>query len=122
DPEGKMRWFSTLQDMTEQKNSEEKIRRLNRVYATLSRINTLIVRVRDRQELFEEACRIAVEQGGFGIAWIGKLDPLTLDITPCAWAGVDSDLVASLTLSSRSDIPQGEGLAGRAVREKKAAF
>src|SRR6185369_5713381 len=42
--------------------------------------------------------------------------------TPCAWAGVDSDLVASLTLSSRSDIPQGEGLAGRAVREKKAAF
>ena len=87
DADGKMRWFSTLQDVTDQKDAEEKIRRLNRVHATLSGINTLIVRVRDRQELFDEACRIAVEHGGFGIAWIGKFDPLTRDITPGAWAG-----------------------------------
>ena len=37
----------------------------------LSGINTLIVRVRDRDELFSEACRIAVEQGGFRMALIG---------------------------------------------------
>src|SRR6267142_4241942 len=38
------RWFSTLQDVTDQKQAENKIRRLNRVYAVLSGINALIVR------------------------------------------------------------------------------
>src|SRR5258706_290097 len=72
DPDGRLRWFSTIQEVTEQKQAEERIRRLNRVFAVLSGINTLIVRVRDRQELFDEACRIAVEDGNFGIAWIGE--------------------------------------------------
>src|SRR6185295_6028743 len=42
---------------------EEKIVRLSRIQAVMSGINTVIVRVRDRQELFNEACRIAVEDG-----------------------------------------------------------
>src|SRR5207244_9760358 len=47
----------------EQKRAEDKIRRLNRVYAVLSGINTLIVRARDRDELFRESCTIAVGAG-----------------------------------------------------------
>src|SRR5256885_8267646 len=47
------------------RSAEEKIHRLTRVYAVLSGINALIVRVRDRDELFREACRIAVEAGQF---------------------------------------------------------
>ena len=58
------------EDITEQKRAEIKIKRLNRVYAVLSGINTLIVRVRDRDELFREACRIAVESGQFPLAWV----------------------------------------------------
>jgi len=40
------------------------IARLNRIYAVLSGINSTIVRVRSREELFREACRIAVSAGG----------------------------------------------------------
>jgi len=76
------------EDITARKEADGKIKRLNRVYAVLSGINTLIVRVRDRDELFREACRIAVEDGNFGIAWIGSFDPATLDVTPVAWAGM----------------------------------
>jgi diguanylate cyclase (GGDEF)-like protein/PAS domain S-box-containing protein len=47
---------------------------LNRVYAMLSSINSLIVRARSRDELFKEACRIAVEVGGFRGAMVGILD------------------------------------------------
>src|SRR3984885_9971541 len=43
------------EDITEQKRSELKIKRLNRVYAVLSGINSLIVRVQDRDLLFKEA-------------------------------------------------------------------
>ena len=106
------------EDITEQKQAEIRIRGLNRVYAVLSGINTLIVRVRDRQELFEEACRIAVEDGKFGMAWIGEFDRTTLEVTPIAWKGMD-ERVASPKASARGDIPEGQGMVGRAIRGKK---
>lgn len=46
-------------DITERKDAEERIQQLNRVYAVLSGINSLIVRVLDRRQLLEEACRLA---------------------------------------------------------------
>ena len=76
--------------MAERAAAEEKVRRLNRVYALLSGVNTLIVRVRSREELFTEACRIAVEHGSFVIAWIGRLDDQHASIVPVAWAGTDA--------------------------------
>jgi diguanylate cyclase (GGDEF)-like protein/PAS domain S-box-containing protein len=74
DADGKRRWFNTLQDITDHKQSEDRIRRLNRLYAVLSGINTLIVRVRERGELFRDVCRIAVELGAFQLAWIELSD------------------------------------------------
>lgn len=116
--DGTQRWFNTIQDITEQKQAETKIARLNRVYAVLSGINSVIVRVRDRQELFEEACRISVEVGNFGMAWIGEFDRTTLEVTPIAWKGMDVRSVF-VKASARGDIPEGQGMVGRAIREKK---
>ena len=57
------RWtiVTMVRDITARKQAENRIRRLNRVYAVLSGINALIVRVGERDALFREACRIAVE-------------------------------------------------------------
>ncbi len=121
EPGGRQRWFSTIQDVTEQKQAEEKIRRLNRVHAVLSGINTLIVRVRDRQELFDGVCRIAVEDGNFGMAWIGEFDRTTLEVTPVAWKGMDES-AASMKASARGDILEGQGMVGRAIRGKKSVI
>lgn len=71
---GKRRWFHTLQDVTDQTLAEEKIKRLNRVYAVLSGISSAIIRINDRTPLFREACRICVEQGQFRGAWIGTVE------------------------------------------------
>ena len=108
-------------DITERKRQEQKIARLTRIQAVLSGINSAIVRIRDRQELFEEACRIAVEHGNFGAAWIGEYDPDTGDVKPIAWKGMD-DGAALMKASGRSDIPEGQGMVGRAIREKKPAI
>jgi diguanylate cyclase (GGDEF)-like protein len=69
---------------------QRRIERLNRTLSTLSAVNALIVRAQDRQELLEEACRIAVETGGFGYAAVALLDRATSQVLPVAAAGEGS--------------------------------
>jgi diguanylate cyclase (GGDEF)-like protein len=49
---------------------QRRVERLNRTLSVLSAVNALIARLPERQTLLEEACRIAVEKGGFGFAEI----------------------------------------------------
>ena len=119
DPGSAERWFCTLQDITDQKRAEERIKRLNRVYAMLSGINTLIVRVRQREELYREACRMAVEAGQFRMAWIGVVDQQSGLVKPVASAGEVGDFFESAPLAVIENKPGGHGLAGRAIRGKK---
>src|SRR6266849_5507364 len=120
DAEGATRWFSTLQDVTEHRLAEEKILRLTRVYAVLSGINALIVRVRDRDELFREACRIAVEAGQFKLAWLGVVDREAARVKPVAWHGGEEDYFQLMPLALNESDPERYGLAGRAIRERRA--
>ena len=101
------------------RESEAKIRRLNRVYAVLSGINGLLVRVRNRDELFREACRIAVDSGQFRMAWLGVVDREAMQVKPVAWAGDVRDFFDSAPLAVTGAHPGGDGMAGRAVREMK---
>ena len=111
--------FAVAQDITERKETEDRIVHLNRVYAVLSGINTLIVRVRDRDELFTEACRIAVEAGGFRMSMIALVDRGATKIVPVASAGKDEELLAAIKglLASSESAPKS--MVGRAIREKK---
>ncbi len=110
-------------DVTELKLQDQRIRRLSRIHAVLSGINSAIVRIRDRQKLFEEACRIAVEHGGFGIAWIDTLNPGTLELTPAASAGLDADsILAHSRATASAESAPGGGTAERAINEKRAVY
>jgi diguanylate cyclase (GGDEF)-like protein/PAS domain S-box-containing protein len=113
-------WVGSITDITDLKAREEQIRRLNRVYAVLSGINNVIVRIRDRQELFADACRIAVEAGGFVMAWIGDIDHEGGVVRPLAWAGDRArSFLDAAPLAIRETKPGSYGLAGRAVRGKQ---
>jgi PAS domain S-box-containing protein len=103
-------WVQT--DITENKRTEERIRRLNRVYSVLSDINETIVRVKDSQAMLEAACRIAVENGKFRMAWIGMADPATGALIPIASSGVAEDYLKSL----RIDLQDPKTATGPAAR------
>lgn len=90
-------------DVTARKRQEEHISRLNRTRGMMSRINALIVRTRSRAELFQEACRIAVEQGGFGLAWIGVV--LAGEIVPVAIQGEDGRHLAQARFPLTGEAP-----------------
>jgi PAS domain S-box-containing protein len=66
--------IAVARNITARKKNEQEIRRLNRVYALLSNINQAIVRIKDKQFLLDEACRIAVEDGQLKMSWIGLVD------------------------------------------------
>jgi signal transduction histidine kinase/CheY-like chemotaxis protein len=73
----------TLQtEIAERKRAEKQIQRLNRLHTVLSATNQAIVHTKDPDSLFREFCRVAVEHGGFLLAWVGLVDKATglLDI------------------------------------------
>ncbi|HUP91822.1 MAG TPA: EAL domain-containing protein [Solimonas sp.] len=109
-------------DVTERRRAEAGVKRLNRVYAVLSGISTLIVRAGNREELFKGACRIAVEVGGFAMAAIGIVDRATMAIVPGASAGMDPELLAAVTQLVSSREHSAATLVARALREKEAVI
>ncbi len=109
-------------DITERKQADERIRRLNRVYAVLSGINSAIVRIRSREELFREACRIAVEDGGFGIAHVRLVDEDAYEIRPGPSAGTDSLPVERLSFRPGAETISAQGTTLRAIRTRKPVF
>ncbi len=120
------RWtiVTLVRDITARKDAETRIIRLNRVHAVLSGINTLIVRVRSRDELFAEACRIAAEQGGFPKIWIGMVDRAAMKIAPMAAVGISEGYLEFVRekLSLHAGAPFGNTLTARAVRERRALW
>ncbi|MGH8744335.1 MAG: GAF domain-containing protein, partial [Burkholderiales bacterium] len=106
-------------DITERKNQEQKIARLTRIYSVLSGINSAIVRIRDQQQLFEEACRIAVEFGKFRMAWIGALPPGANVVVPLAWDGHEDGYLKKIRVTTLKDEPGGQSTGGESLRHKK---
>jgi len=100
-------------DITERKKSEEKIARLNRLYAVLSKVNEAIIRIQDPGTLYQEVCRITVEAGSFKMAWIGLVDPETKRVSPVASSG-DGGYLNNISIVA-AEVPEGRGPTGRAV-------
>ena len=105
-------------DITQRRVQQERIARLSRIQAVLSGINSTIVRVRDRRELFRESCRIAVQQGGFRMAWIGLVEPGGLRASPLVWEGTDQGYLDEVTAALGS-VEEDPGSVGKAIRYKK---
>jgi len=100
----------------ERKRAGETILHLNRLYAVVSRINRAVIHIRDRQELLMEACRIAVDEGKFLMAWIGMVDWETHNVLPVAACGYEEGYLSTISVST-DNIPPGMGLTGTAIRE-----
>ncbi|HRE77361.1 MAG TPA: PAS domain S-box protein [Flavobacterium sp.] len=56
------------------KTSEAKLEKANRLYQLISQINQAIVHVKDAKTLFSKACNIATEYGQYKKAWISTFD------------------------------------------------
>ncbi len=98
-----------------QREQEEKIARLSRIHAVLSGINSAVVRIRDRAELFREACRVAVEHGKFALAWVGVSQPNTNKLKPMAEYGDDAGYLGEIGLALEGTT-EDTGIGGQALK------
>ena len=115
------RMAAALEQRTrDNEEKERRIVRLNRVYATLSRINSAIIRLRGRTELLQETCRIAVEEGRFRLAWIGHLEPGSRELAPAQWYGSETDALRSLRLPLDAIAPGAAEPIGALLRAGRA--
>jgi PAS domain S-box-containing protein len=114
--EGRTFLQATVRDITERKRAEERIAQLSRVQAVLAGIDRAIVHMPDRQKLLDEVCRVAVEHGGFKLAWIGMVAP-DGSVQPAARAGATGYLKGIRVVTD--DVPEGRGPVGTAIRENR---
>jgi len=104
---------------SKRKQIEVKLKKSNRLFATLSQINQTIVREHDQQKLFQEICNICIEFGKFRLAWIGFVDEKNKSVNPVAFSGEGSDYLQNIEISVTDGLT-GKGPSGRAIREEKS--
>ncbi len=112
-------FITTITDITERKLAEIKLEKLTRLYAVISQVNQTIVHLKGKEKLLEEACSIAVDYGNFRMAWIGLIDEYESTLKPLTYAGFDDGYLNAIRQISISDIPEGRGPTGKALREGK---
>jgi PAS domain S-box-containing protein/putative nucleotidyltransferase with HDIG domain len=111
-------WF--FRDITERKEAERILRRLNRTLRTLSRGNEALVRATSEPELLTEMCRVIVETGGYRMAWVGiPHEDAAKSVTPVAWAGEVGQYLETAGITW-ADETRGRGPHGRAIRTGEA--
>jgi PAS domain S-box-containing protein len=110
-----------IEEITERKQAEANLLRLNRLYATFSEINQTIVRARDQQTLFEDICRVTVQFGQFRMAWIGLIQSGGQPIEPVAFAGEELGYLKHVQ-ETYSEENFGRGPTGTAIREARCVI
>jgi|GEM_PF-880414 len=78
-------------DRSEQKKTNDKLLKKNRLYAFISQINQSIVHVKNEDELILKSCSIALEFGKFKMAWIGMFDSTGKKITVSGQQGIPAE-------------------------------
>jgi GAF domain-containing protein len=111
-----VRFAGALLDITDRKQFEDNLARLNRTLQTLYQCNQALVHATDEQELLEAVCHVLVETGGLRMAWVGYRErDAEKTIRPVAQAGYDERYVESVK-ATWADSERGQGPTGTAIR------
>ncbi len=111
------RIVGTSRDITGRKLADLALAATHRALQMLSRSSIAMNRIDDEATLLAEVCRLAVDAGGYRMAWVGYAqDDEAQSIKPVAHAGEESGYLAAIKLCWRDDQPEGQGPAGQAIR------
>ncbi len=101
-------------DVTLRVTQEARIRRLNRALRFVSEAHSAVMRIRDRDQLLKEACRLAVRVGGYTRATIYLLPVESTATKPlvCSYGAARED---GVKWSISHTLPEGRTLVAQAL-------
>ena len=106
----------THRDVTERKQQQERIARLTRMLQMQSSINAAVVRIREREDLLREACRLALQVGGYEHAMISLVAADGRHALPWYRLGLGQDDLLELRFPISDGTEPDTSLVGRALR------
>lgn len=113
---GKPYLFSFVRDITEQKKTEDALKRVNHVLRILTRCNEILVRAEDEKVLLRDICHTVIDDGTYCFAWVGYAENNPeKTIRPVAQAGMEMGLTENLGLTW-ADKEKGRGPSATAIR------
>ena len=115
-----IRMVGGMTDLTSRNEAELELARLNRALRVRSACNAAVIHATDEKALLNEICRIAVNVGGYRMAWIGYAqDDNEQSVRPVAHAGKGEGYLQGIQLSHSADRAVGRGPVGRALRSNQ---
>ncbi|MBK9517803.1 MAG: GAF domain-containing protein [Anaeromyxobacter sp.] len=104
-----------IRDVTQAWAIKEELRRMNAALRMLGAVNEALVRADGEPQLMAEVCRIAVQHGGYRLAWAGAAPGGEAPLHPVAAYGEGAEVAQGLCFD-RCDGAEPCGPAGLALR------
>ncbi|MHB1261633.1 MAG: PAS domain S-box protein [Thermoplasmatota archaeon] len=109
------------QDATEARAQTLALRRRERALTLISAVNNELIRADSEQGLLEAICDIAVEKGGYRMAWVGLArDTPGHPVEPVAWAGHEAGYLKGIKVTW-DNAPSGQ-ITGKSIREGRTVI
>lgn len=112
---------AAIVDITAAYESERALKRQKRANMVLTKCNEILVHITNEPALLQEICRIAVEDGGYSLAWVGYAeDGKNKKVRPAAQCGFEDGYLDTITVTW-DETETGLGPTGTAIRTGKPA-
>jgi PAS domain S-box-containing protein len=118
DAQGRQGALASYTDISETVRAQRRLEHVNRLYAALGEASQAIIGLAEGRDPLPEVCRIAVDTGGFLMAWVGLVDARTHLVRPVASAGNIDGYLDGLAITAE-DEESGRGPTGTAIREAR---
>jgi PAS domain S-box-containing protein len=114
--------LAITRDITNYKQVQAEVTRVNRTLQTLSGCNQALIRANNEDELLQQVCDIIIKVGGYRLAWVAYAENNSQkDIKPAAQAGYEDGYLQSLHLTW-ADTIHGQSPTATAIRTGKTTI
>ena len=113
---------SSNRDITERKQAQTELQRVNRALKVLSGCNQAMMRSSEEVKFLQEVCQIIVEEGAYRLAWVGFAEKDERKrVRPVAQAGFEDGYLETVKITW-ADTERGRGPTGTAIRTGKPSI
>jgi PAS domain S-box-containing protein len=97
--DGSILWSGFITNISERKKLSDELLKTTRLYSVTAQINQMVLHCKKQEDVFQESCKIAVEEGKFQMAWVGLFNQEKHTIFPAASFGEASSCLAHMPAS-----------------------